>query len=70
MRWCANLTFDIPEGEMAVAGCLRCQGEVESMARLGFIFIHHTNRVNKLQEATKEKKRKGKKKGEQKKRNN
>lgn len=50
---------------MAVAGSLGGQSEVEAMARLGLVFIHHANGVNELQEPTrkkKEKKRKQKKK--------
>lgn len=43
---------------MAVARSLGCQSEVEAMARLGFIFIHHTDGVNELQDTTRKEKKK------------
>lgn len=44
------LTFDIPQGEVAVVGCLRRQGEVVAVAQLRLVPIHHADRVNELPE--------------------
>lgn len=40
------LTFDIPQGEVSIAGGVGGQGEVEVMSRLWLVFIHHADGVN------------------------
>lgn len=42
------LTFDIPQGEMSIAGALGGQGEEEAMTRLGLVSINHADGVNQL----------------------
>lgn len=44
------LTFNVPQYEMSVAGGFRSKCEIEAMARLRFISVHHADGVNKLEE--------------------
>lgn len=40
------LTFNIPQGEVSIAGGLGGQGEVEAVTRLGLVSINHADGVN------------------------
>lgn len=42
------LTFEIPQGEVSIAGSLRGEGEKEVVSGLGLVSVHHTNGVNQL----------------------
>lgn len=42
------LTFDIPQGEVSIAGGFRGQGEEEAMSRLRLVSVHHANGVDQL----------------------
>lgn len=43
-----RLTFDVQQREMGVAGLFWYQAEIEAMATLGFVSVHHTDGLDKL----------------------
>lgn len=42
------LTFNVQQREMRVAGCLWYQAEIEAVAALWFVSVHHTDGLNEL----------------------
>lgn len=42
------LTFDIPQGEVSIAGGCGGQGEEEAVSRLWLVPVHHANGVDQL----------------------
>lgn len=59
------LTFDIPQGEVSIAGGFWGQGENEAMSRLWLISVHHTNRVNQLRKEEQQRRNENKSKRKQ-----
>lgn len=49
------LTFDIPQGEVSIAGSFRGEVEGEAMSRLGLVSVHHTDGVNQLRRTNQKK---------------
>lgn len=43
-----RLTFDVQQREMRVARCFWYQTEIEAVATLGFVSVHHTDGLDEL----------------------
>lgn len=43
-----RLTFDVQQREMGVAGSFWYQAEIEAVATLGFVSVHHADGLDEL----------------------
>jgi len=48
MPWEWWFTFDVQQREVRVAGFLWYQAEIEAVAALWFVSVHHTDGLNEL----------------------